>query len=48
VRYRPWTIAFSEKYETKQEALKREKALKTGQGRKFIKEKLVQLGLISA
>ena len=35
-RYRPWVVAFKESYPTKQEAMKREKYLKTGVGREFI------------
>jgi putative endonuclease len=37
VRYRPWKIILTEQYATKSEALKREKWLKTGVGRDFIK-----------
>ena len=48
VKFRPWTIAFTEEYETKPEAMKREKALKGGKGRAYIKAKLIELGLISA
>jgi putative endonuclease len=35
-RYRPWEILFIEEYATKQEAMKREKYLKTGKGREEI------------
>ncbi len=48
IKFRPWIIAFTEEYSTKAEAMKREKALKGGQGRKFIREKIKELGLISA
>jgi putative endonuclease len=48
IKYRPWTLVFSERFDTKAEAMKREKALKGGQGRKYIWEKLKKLGLISA
>ena len=41
VRYRPWIILYTEVYSNKSEALKREKELKTGKGREFIKQ-LVQ------
>ncbi len=37
IRYRPWKIILIEEYATKSEALKREKWLKTGVGRDFIK-----------
>jgi len=39
-RYQPWVILYFEKYETKTEALKREKQLKTSRGRAFIKSLL--------
>lgn len=35
-RFRPWVIAHSEKIETKNEALAREKQLKSAKGREFI------------
>ena len=35
--YRPWIIFYQEEYLEKQAALKREKYLKTGTGRKFIR-----------
>lgn len=40
VRFRPWEIIHTENFEIKSEALKREKTLKGGQGRKFIKDLL--------
>jgi len=36
--YRPYTIIYTEEYQNKTEARKRELFLKTGQGRKWIKE----------
>lgn len=43
IKYRPWVIAYTEEYQTKTEAIKRENYLKSTQGRKFawniIKEK---------
>jgi putative endonuclease len=36
-RFRPWCIIYTEKYETRSEAMKREKWLKSGKGRAFIK-----------
>lgn len=48
IRYRPWIILFIEPYDSKSTAIKREKELKAGQGRKYIKEYLVNLKLISA
>ncbi len=35
IRYRPWVIAYTEIFETKTEAIKRENYLKSTQGRKF-------------
>jgi putative endonuclease len=40
VRYRPWSLVYEEKYTEKQEALKREKQLKSYQGRKYIRRML--------
>ena len=38
IKYRPWIVAYTEKYETKTEAIKRENQLKSANGRKFIWE----------
>ena len=38
LRYRPWTLLHTEEFATKQEAMLKEKFLKTGTGRKLIKE----------
>jgi putative endonuclease len=35
-RYKPWKIVYTEEYETRSEALKREKQLKSQKGREFI------------
>ncbi|MGE0588952.1 MAG: GIY-YIG nuclease family protein [Cyclobacteriaceae bacterium] len=35
--FRPWKIVYTEKFPTREEAIAREKFLKTGQGRDFIK-----------
>jgi len=37
-RYKPWTIVYSEKFDTIGEARKREKYLKSCAGRKFLKK----------
>ena len=47
IKYRPWVLAYSEKFNTKPEAMKREKQLKSSRGRAFVKEKLKEIGLIS-
>jgi putative endonuclease len=36
IKYRPWIIAYTEEVQTKSEALKREKQLKSANGRQFI------------
>ncbi len=36
IRYRLWTLIHSEEFDTKKEAMSREKELKTATGRKFI------------
>lgn len=36
--YRPWILLFVEEFDSKEEALKREKWLKSGIGREFIKK----------
>ena len=38
IRYRPWVLIHTEVFNTKLEAMKREKELKSGRGRKFIWE----------
>jgi putative endonuclease len=40
VRYRPWEIIYTETYADKQSAMRRERALKSSQGRKFIRSLL--------
>lgn len=37
VNYRPWVVVHVEFFETKQEAMKREKELKSSRGRNFIR-----------
>ena len=37
--YRPWKLFFFEEFDTRQEARDREKYLKSGIGKEFIKEK---------
>jgi putative endonuclease len=38
IKYRPWIVIHIEFFDSKAEAMKREKFLKTGIGRKFIKK----------
>ena len=39
--YRPWEIVYTEEFEQKKEAMRREKQLKGGQGRKWIQEEVI-------
>lgn len=43
IPYFPWKLVFFEIFESKIEALKREKFLKSGQGRDLIKQKLSEI-----
>ena len=36
LKFRPWAVAYTETFETKSEAMKRERELKSAQGRKFV------------
>ena len=38
IKFRPWQVIYVEFFTTKSEALKKEKLLKSGKGREFIKE----------
>ena len=40
IKFRPWKIIYKEEFETKSEAMKREKQLKSYQGRTFIRNLL--------
>ncbi len=42
-RFRPWIVAYVEFFKTRSDALRREKSLKQGQGRKWIKEKVLPM-----
>jgi len=42
VKYRPWKIIHQESFPSKSEAMKREKLLKGAQGRKWIRQQLIQ------
>ena len=41
VKYRPWKLIHSETFSSRSEALRREKMLKGGQGRAWIRRELV-------
>ena len=36
IKFRPWELVHTEEFEEKADAMRREKALKSGQGREFI------------
>jgi putative endonuclease len=36
IKYRPWEVAYLEKFESKKAAMRREKELKSAQGRAFV------------
>lgn len=39
-KYRPWKLVYHEQFETRREAILREKFFKSGQGRQWLKEHL--------
>ena len=41
IKFRPWTLAYSESFKTKSEVMKREKELKSAKGREFIRRKIL-------
>ncbi|WP_299600726.1 GIY-YIG nuclease family protein [uncultured Aquimarina sp.] len=41
IKYRPWLVAYIEFFTNKKEALEREKFLKSGKGRAWVKDKLM-------
>ena len=36
IRFRPWSVVYTEHFQSKSDALKREKELKSGKGREFV------------
>ena len=40
VKFRPWTLIYTETFETKNDAMQREKQLKTAKGREFAWQKV--------
>jgi putative endonuclease len=42
IKYRPWEVMYTESFDLKEEALKREKELKSSRGRAFIWEMIDQ------
>ena len=43
LRYRPWTVIHVEFFDSKKEALLREKELKSGTGREWIRKNVIRL-----
>ena len=41
IKYRPWKIIHTEEFKTKKDAITREKQLKSGQGRQWIRNTLL-------
>lgn len=41
-RYRPWELIYTEEYSTKRAAMQREKELKSGVGREFIRKNILK------
>jgi putative endonuclease len=41
-RFRPWVVIYTEEFETKAEAMKREKWFKSGIGRAYIKANILK------
>ncbi len=39
--FRPWILVYSEEFSSKSDALKREKTLKSHQGREFIRKEII-------
>ncbi len=42
VKFRPWKIVYTEQFEDKKEAMRREKALKSSRGRYFIRNEILK------
>ncbi len=42
IKFRPWTLVYSEQFSTKAEAMKREKELKSARGRVFIHQNILK------
>jgi putative endonuclease len=46
-KFRPWIVVYVEFYDSKTEAMKREKELKSSRGRDFIRKQVEHVGLLS-
>jgi putative endonuclease len=47
VKFRPWEVVYVEFVDSKKEAIKREQQIKTSTGRRFVREQIELIGLIS-
>ena len=41
IKFRPWKLVYTEEFDTKTDAMKREKVLKSGKGREFIWKEII-------
>ena len=46
-KFRPWEVLYVEFVDTKKDAMKREQQIKTSAGRRFVREQIKFVGLIS-
>jgi putative endonuclease len=46
-KFRPWEVLYVEFVDTKKDAMKREQQIKTSTGRRFVREQIKLVGLIS-
>lgn len=44
IKFRPWVVVHTEVFTTKSEAMKREKQLKSGTGRRFVRSAIEKYG----
>jgi len=44
IKFRPWELIYHQKFDTKEEAMAREKELKSGKGREWIWNELLKIG----
>jgi putative endonuclease len=42
IKFRPWTLVYTESFETKAEAMKLEKELKSAKGKVFIRKNILK------
>ena len=42
IKFRPWEIIYTEEFENKKDAMRREKELKSSRGRAYIREQIIK------